>query len=103
MKKILLCSAVVLCAFAIGFGIFANKSVTKESDLLAQNIEALAALKGETGENGEGLFHAWLLWNSGLNCYMDGVSYTWYKCTYVFAFLAPDECNEGGGRCGFWF
>ncbi|MDR2569281.1 MAG: hypothetical protein LBD23_03145 [Oscillospiraceae bacterium] len=42
MKKILLSSAFTLCVLAIGLGIYTYQSVPKISDIVAQNIEALA-------------------------------------------------------------
>ncbi|MDR2586134.1 MAG: NVEALA domain-containing protein [Prevotellaceae bacterium] len=44
MKKIILRTAVALCAVAIGFGVYTYKHTHTISDLLAQNIEALAVL-----------------------------------------------------------
>jgi len=42
MKKMLLTSTILICSIAIGLGIYGHQSVAKSSDMIAQNIEAMA-------------------------------------------------------------
>lgn len=42
MKKIIIYSFTLICAVAIGLGVYSGQSATKNSDLVSQNIEALA-------------------------------------------------------------
>ena len=46
MKKTLFSSITIICALAIGLGIYSNQKTTIESDLMLQYIEAMAC--GET-------------------------------------------------------
>ena len=46
MKKRILLFAIFMCALAFGLGIFSNHNKAEESDLLIQNLEAIAFIHG---------------------------------------------------------
>lgn len=98
MKKILLSSVIFLFAAAIGLGIYTNQSVPKESNLIAQNVEALADYEPGSGMGWP--FEVRRLVNSGLTCWFGDheVPGHWFECQEVFSFQF-NECAPGGARC----
>ena len=48
MKRIVIISAIFIFAAAIGIGIYSSQNTTKGSDLINQNLEALALFKGDS-------------------------------------------------------
>ncbi|MDR2586143.1 MAG: hypothetical protein LBC84_08010 [Prevotellaceae bacterium] len=86
MKKIILSMAVAICSVAIGLGIYSYQNTYKVSDLLAQNIEALAAQVKMDDGNGAGVGDNKVCYYKGTTDFSD-----WFECTSDY----PDV-----GSCG---